>query len=215
MRKKIAVFRAAALALLALFLLFAAPQAAMAEEAAPQAAAEQMPKQVLLHDSLTIEPFLQAYNAACPAYKVVGLSHRAQGTDVVYIASMDEDTALLVSATQENRLSHLMILHRGAVDAAVQEKLAAITGGVLSALGRKQDAESRAHLEASLTELKLSADTPVEAVYLPDTAYLGRLFSLTRSRNAARNLVTILLEAEEAPAQTQAASSAGKECPNS
>lgn len=207
MKEKLAVFCAAALAL---FLFVAAPQPVLAEAADAQAAAESMPKQMLLHDRLTVDSFLRAYNAACPSHPATGLSHRVQGADVVYIASMDEDTALLVSATQENRLSHLMILHRGAVDAAVQEKFAAITGGVLSALGRKQDAESRAQLAASLNELKLSADTPVEAVYLPDTAYLGRLFSLTRSRNAARNLVTILLEAEEAPAQTQAVSSAGK-----
>ncbi len=204
MRKKIAVFRAAALALLALFVLFAAPQVAMAEEVAPQAAEEQMPKQMLLHDSLTIEPFLQAYNAACPSYKVVGLSHRAQGTEVVYIASMDEDTALLVSATQENKLSHLMILHRGGVDAAAQEKITSIAGGIFSALGRKQDEVSRVQLKESLTELKLAEDTPIEAAYLPDTAYLGRLFSLTRSRNAARNMVTILLEAEEPPAEIPA-----------
>lgn len=204
MRKKIAVFRAAALALLALFLLFAAPQAAMAEEAAPQAATEQMPKQMLLHDSLTVESFLHAYNAVCPAHPVVGLSHRAQGTDVVYIASMDEDTALLVSATQENKLSHLMILHRGAVDAVAQEKITSIAGGIFSALGRKQDEVSNAQLKDSLSELKLAEDTPIEAAYLPDTAYLGRLFSLTRSRNAARNMVTILLEAEEPPAEIPA-----------
>ena len=112
---------------------------------------------VQLHDTMTLDSFVEAYNGVSE-YPIADYStHSTKGDYEAYIAEIDPTASMVIHVNGEGKISNIVFAHRGDVSEEARKKMMSIFACINIALGYPATENGMDYLAEAFQRLDVSA----------------------------------------------------------
>lgn len=148
---------------------------------------------VQLHDTVTLDTFIETYNKLSE-YPVTDYSnHSTRGDYEAYVAVLDQENAMLIHTNGAGLISNILFMHRGGIAEADRKKLASVFVCSNIAMGYEMSDDAVPVLTEAFDRLDISS--PEVLASRLDRQDIGRMYTFLKTVSQEKNVYMILMEA--------------------